>query len=392
MTKVDKDLQRIMIIIDSIALGGGAERVVVDTFNGLRKRNFEVRLVYFIKSSFYGYQDASIWEEKINQSINSVLCNCHLKFTILGKPLNNISELNQQIENFTPHIIHSHLPFTELLSRTKIYPNIKYFTHLHDNMKIFEKRNFFQLRNRPDISNFFIRKWLINQYKKCNNHFISISPDTDLYYKKNLPEDLSNNIISLTNAIDLTRFSAFKEKKLVVNQSITLVNVGSLVPKKNQVFLVEVVSILKMRGFSVTLKILGGGDERKYIEKRIKELNLEKSIELQGYTDNVDEVLSEATLYLHSATYEPFGLALVEAMAAGLPIVALDGKGNRELVKNGKTGYMLFENNPELFADKIGELIQNPILYAEMSSNSKELAKEYDINSYVDKLLDIYRN
>jgi len=384
---------RITHAIESIALGGGAERLVMDLCKELKSReNISIQLLVFKSPSYYGYANAGLWEKEIAKFLTPVICNCVVKFNIVGIPNNNITEYVNQIKSFDPHIIHSHLLQPELITRAHLFKDVVYFTHLHDNLSLFEKKRLFKSTSRTDISNFFIRKWLMNQYEKCNNYFISISNDTFNYLDENLPDKLHTNIISLPNAIDTKRFKNISSKKIASKElELRLVSIGSLVPKKNQVFLIEVVKELERIGYSVFLKLLGDGSERIIIEQEIKGLGLGEKVELLGYTDDVEKELEWANVYVHAATYEPFGLALVEAMAAGLPVVALNGKGNKNLIESGKNGYLIEKNDPTVFAEKIVAIVANQTLYVSMSENAKDFAERYDIKNYVDRLLDIYK-
>ena len=79
-------------------------------------------------------------------------------------------------------------------------------------------------------------------------------------------------------------------------------------------------------------------------------------------------------------------------MAAGLPVVTLDGRGNRDLIVQGKNGYMVYEQDAEQFADRILEIWNDQQKYKEMSVFAQEFASQYDIKEYVDKLLILYKN
>ena len=79
-------------------------------------------------------------------------------------------------------------------------------------------------------------------------------------------------------------------------------------------------------------------------------------------------------------------------MASGLPVVTLDGKGNRDLIEQGKNGYMIYDQDPELFADRIIEIWNDKIKYREMSEFAQKFAKQYDMKNYVEQLLDLYRS
>jgi spore coat protein SA len=77
-------------------------------------------------------------------------------------------------------------------------------------------------------------------------------------------------------------------------------------------------------------------------------------------------------------------------MAAGLPVISLDGGGNRDLIEEGKNGYMIFEENPTSFLEKILLLRDHPQEYQRMSQYAQNFAARFDIKSYVSKLLALY--
>jgi len=126
------------------------------------------------------------------------------------------------------------------------------------------------------------------------------------------------------------------------------------------------------------------------LEEKTNTCNLSGQVFFHGNVTNVEEFLWTYDIYVHSATYEPLGLVLLEAMAAGLPVITLDGRGNRDLIEQGKNGYMLFEQNAEAFAGKIIELWNDKTKYREISLYAQEFAGKFDMKEYVDALLKIY--
>ena len=106
----------------------------------------------------------------------------------------------------------------------------------------------------------------------------------------------------------------------------------------------------------------------------------------------IKDYLKEADIYLHPASYEPFGLVILEAMASGLPVICLNGKGNVGLNVEGKTGFMIDPPDAEKFADKILYLINNSEEYSKISEYCVNFSKNYDIENYCKNLMDLYKN
>ena len=154
----------------------------------------------------------------------------------------------------------------------------------------------------------------------------------------------------------------------------------------------DVIEILIKGGHNFHLTLIGDGPNRVKLTKMTKDRNLETFVDFCGESDYIEQFIWESDLYVHSALYEPFGLVLIEAMAGGLPVISLDGGGNRDIVVNGHNGYLLKGQDPEIFASAIINTISDAAQYRQMSANAVEFAKQYDIKPYVDRLLEIYRS
>jgi glycosyltransferase EpsD len=154
---------------------------------------------------------------------------------------------------------------------------------------------------------------------------------------------------------------------------------------------VDVVKALTNKQIPVHLTIIGDGTERKALQEKINHLDLAHRISLVGIQDNVEEFLWNADLYVHSALTEGFGLTLLEAMAAGLPVITIDGGGNKNLIRHGENGFIITEQDVSLFSGFINELFQNPTLRELTSNYAKEFANNFDISTYIDQLITIYK-
>jgi glycosyltransferase involved in cell wall biosynthesis len=361
---------------------GGAERIVIDIVRALnQKREIQVKLLLFEDKIEYEVQD-------IQHLIQIVASD--VKLSITKKHLIKVSELQKVLDLFKPDIVHSHLFEAEVVSRSCIYPKAKWFTHGHDRMKSFEIFSFLKIRSKREFTNFFEKRYLLKRYlKNGGNHFIAISEDIQEYFQNVLPQKI-RNVYLLPNSTDVSRFANENPGNLNSNR-ITLISVGRLDANKNHQFLVDVVAQLENRNIPILLSIIGEGVERKNLESKIKLLKLESKIKLLGMIDNIETYLNESDVYVHSALKEGFGLTLIEAMASGLPVVTLDGGGNRMLIEEGKNGFLVEVNSIETFSDKIIQCTSSPAKYSVYSKNAIEFAQKFDINMYIQKLIDIYQ-
>lgn len=370
---------KILHIIPSLSKGG-AERLVLTICNEMQKRDgLSVRVVTFSNKNEYPNVTQNItWDVVPSVYIPS----------LRGKAICNIDALQKYVSDYKPDIIHTHLWEAEIVSRQVNYPNAVWVSHFHDSMRQLSKLSF--PISKIKITDFFERNLMIKLYKKYSNSFICISKDTKKYAMRNLPKLFHSRIFLLHNAIDN---SIFKNKlsSTFQNNQISLITVGRLDDNKNQIFLLQVVKFLKELGYSVTLQIIGDGICKNLLESFCRENNLLNNVQFLGAVNNPEIYLWQSNIYVHAALSEGFGLTLVEAMAAGLPVVCLDGKGNRDLIEQGKNGYMIFEQNPDLFAEKILEIWNDKNLYKSMSEYAVEFAQKFDIVEYVNTLLEIYK-
>lgn len=374
---------RVAHVITSLRKGG-AERLVIDICYELTRRSN-------IKHLIITLEDGNDYLN-FTSNLNIIRTTSFVTLSISKKAKFDTTDFFSIIKNFNPHIIHSHLLTAEILSRETLFPKIKYITHLHGYEGHLKNFNFLTFFNKKLVTNFYEKQRLIKKFKASNNFFISISKYVDDKFLRTFPKSLHKHII-LHNAIDFGKFNNPKKNyALDFRKFVQLISVGSFSVNKNQIFLVDVVKILHLKRYKVKLILLGDGVNKSNIEKKIYDYNLADYITLKGNVSNVEDYLHDSNIYIHSAFQEAFGLVLLEAMAAGLPVVTLDGKGNRDIIEQGKNGFMIYEKKAELFAEKIIELIENKELYHSMSSYAVEYAKKYDIKDYVDKLLEIYKN
>jgi glycosyltransferase involved in cell wall biosynthesis len=376
-----KLFMNILHVIPSLSKGG-AERITIDICNTLAANGHRVMLLSMSEINAYNFIKFNF---EFRQTYSSVVP------SITGKSVIETEDYEQILDEFNPEIIHSHLFIAEMLTRYKPRKGIKYFTHLHDNMPQFASFSFSSL-SKQKVTNYFEKQMMVKRYELCNNRFIAISKDAFDYFYSNLNAPLNKRIHLLHNAIDYQRFYRGKRNfTLDMSGNFNLVSVGSLVDKKNQQFLIDILIDLLPLIPNCHINILGDGPNHGKIAEKIKKFNVQNRITLHGNVNNVEEFLHNSHLYIHSATYEPFGLVLIEAMAAGLPCICLDGKGNRDVIEQDKNGYIFREQDSKAFANSIKQLLENPVKLQEMSNYALNFASHFDMPLYIERLIGLYQ-
>lgn len=375
---------KIILIARTIAYGGGAERLVFESYNALKNKIGEsnIKLIVFQHSSIFNITGLDTYEKKLSTDENFHCLNASVNLSILKKNSVNISQLQEIINDFKPTIIHSHLYLAELISRQIHVPNVKWFSHFHDNMEQFENLNIKSIFSKKSLTNYYEKRHLFKKYK--NNTFIAISKDTFNYANKRIKK---HNLVLLPNAINLNQFYRFKQPEF---DKIRIINIGSFVEKKNHKFILEIATELKNRKSEFEIVLLGDGPLISELKNLTIKEDLSKEVIFKGIVDDVNKHLNEANIYLHTAKYEPFGLVLLESMAVGLPVISLNGKGNVDLIENEVNGYVINNQNAIEFCDKIIEIYNSKELYSKISENSILKARMYDMNTYIENLIILY--
>ena len=161
-----------------------------------------------------------------------------------------------------------------------------------------------------------------------------------------------------------------------------LVSCGRLNESKQFGMLIEMFEEIHRKNPNTELKIYGQGPYKENLENKIRELGLEDSAMLAGYTTDTYGVLCDADIYLMPSKNEGFPNALSEALAVGLPSVSFRcHKGIDELLDNGKRGVVVNLNDRQAFIDAVLDLCSNAQKCGEYSKNAKDVSAIYSMEN-----------
>ena len=186
----------------------------------------------------------------------------------------------------------------------------------------------------------------------------------------------------ILNGVDGTVFDGIGRPDATLPRQLPatfIVNVGSFIPRKNHALLLRAFGLLKDRYPALHLCIAGAeGDERRAVEDAVREQGLSERVHLFVNLDQfqVALLLSRATLCIQTSLAESLPLAVLEAGASGIPIVASDIPGHQELVLNGRTGRLFPLGDPAACADAIAAVLDDPDGASRMAAEQKSRVRK----------------
>jgi len=169
--------------------------------------------------------------------------------------------------------------------------------------------------------------------------------------------------------------------------SFIIVNTGRLAAQKNQLLLVKLIQLLPCS--NVHLAIAGDGELRSLIEKEAQSANVAHRLHLLGEIppNEMADFLVLGDVFVFPSVYEATGLAMVEAMQVGLPVIASDIPGLQEVLNNEEgepVGIMVDPQDEEGFGKAVAQLLEDRALAAALADRARNRAKDYSLSRMVD--------
>lgn len=291
-----------------------------------------------------------------------------------------IKEIRANIKEIRPDIIHIHGTRGGILARLAAiglkYPVI-YTEHLWTKD--------YQLGGRISHRSQLIGLWFLDMFTTLT---IAVSEAVkDFLIKSQITRPEKVLVIYNSTEPPKKKAQPFKGKNTLI------ASIGTLNEQKGMQYLIQAMSRV-LREFPRTeLMIIGQGSYKTKLEKLIKRMKLASKIKLTGFVKDVYDELEKVDIYVQPSVSESFGLAILQAMSMGLPIVATNTGGIPEVVTSGKTGILVEAKKPEALASGLLELLRDHKKAQKMGKLGAEDAKiKFNLKDMIIDLETVYVN
>lgn len=206
--------------------------------------------------------------------------------------------------------------------------------------------------------------------------------------------EIKKEISVIHNFVDITRFSvkpmdAFK-KAIAPNGEKIILHASNFRKVKRIADVIYTFNKIK-KSIPSKLLLVGDGPERHMTEDLCRELGIIEETRFLGKQQDMEDIYAIADLFLLPSEYESFGLAALEAMAAGTPVVATNTGGIPEIITHGKNGYLSGIGDVEQMSHQAISILSNDQVLNRFSEEARKQAESFDIHKIVPKYEDLYQ-
>ncbi len=223
------------------------------------------------------------------------------------------------------------------------------------------------------------------------------------FYEFHYADKKFDRIVVLTDEDKETNWQGWENVSVVPNpvafkcdtpSSLTeksVISMGRLEHVKNFTSLINAFQIVVKRHPDWTLKIYGNGSLKESLQNQINKNGLQNNVFLMGFSNDMESALRQSSIFAFSSLIEGFALVIVEAMECGLPVVSYQCPcGPKDIVTNGKDGFLIPVNDEQMLAEKICSLIEDENLRRHMASAAKLRAHHYHVENIAQRWMKLF--
>lgn len=341
---------------------GGAEKMVSQLAAGIDEAQFETKVF-----CVYGQPQGNYLEEALHQRGVPI----HYIGKKKGFSLSAIVKLFRALDRFSPDVVHTHL---YACVYTALWPVIRKKPFLHT------------FHTLPEVENKRLVRHLLttNLIRRGKMTPVAISEST----RKMIADyyGISADIVPMVcNPVNVGNFSG---KQAADDGIFRFVTVGRLSGVKNQQMMLRSFGAFLTKGYDAKLQLLGRGEEEENLKALAQELGIQDRVEFVGYVSNVEDYLVNAQVFLLSSHYEAQPLSILEAMAAGLPVISTDVGGVSDIVTDN--GILIPADDAAAMTLAMERLYTQPAVRQEMAACAEKNVQKFDLHHTVEGYQQLY--
>lgn len=334
---------------------GGAEKMVSQLVCGMDAAEFQIEVF-----CVYGQPQGNHLEQAILDS--------GIPIRYIGKKkgfsLSAVVKLFRELDRFSPDVVHTHL---YACVYTALWPVIRKKPFLHT------------FHTLPEVENRRLVRRLLTKYLIRSRRMIPVAISggnrkmvADFYH---ISED---RVPVVYNPVDVRRFNG---RERICDGIFRFVTVGRLSAVKNQQMMLRAFSAFLAKGHAAKLLILGKGEAEEKLKTLSADLGIRDRVEFAGYVSNVEDYLVRADVFLLSSHYEAQPLSILEAMAAGLPVISTDVGGVSDIVTDN--GILIPADDADAMAQAMEKLYTQRDLREKMAACAAKNVQRFDLQNTV---------
>lgn len=297
-------------------------------------------------------------------------------------------QLRKIIENGNYDIVHCHTPNASVITRLVCRKFRK-----KNGLKVFYTAHGFHFYKGAPLKNWLLYYPVEKFCSRFTDKLITINKEDyeltknkfrakEVYYVPGVGVDFSRfEIVKVDRAEKRREIGVPDDAKL-------LLSVGELNGNKNQQVIIR--ALAKLHDANIHYAIAGSGSQKECLLDLAKKLGVESQVHLLGFRKDIPELNSISDIFCFPSYREGLGLASIEAMSCGLPIVTSNVHGINDYSQNGVTGYKCAPTDVEGFAKAIRDLIDDSALVEKMGVYNKKCAKKYEVSVIVEMMKGVY--
>ncbi|HQL67338.1 MAG TPA: glycosyltransferase [Caldisericia bacterium] len=354
---------KILIVINSLEIGGAEKLLVNFVKEAIKYDDFEINICSLYSKNFFQ-------KELEKTRVKIINLNLKYKYNFLGT-----IKIIKLIRKNNYELVHVHLFPAALfiaISSFFVNKNIKF---------IFTEHSVENRRRKYKIFK-FIDFFIYSRFHKI----ICVSEKVKESLIKWIPQIESKSIV-IKNGVPVSN-NIINQKKIY-----DLLYVGRLEKMKGLDKLFESIKIIKNKYINnIKIAIVGDGSEKNFLLNLSKNLRIKENITFINPTYNIDDIMKKSKILVLPSRYEGLPMVILEAMSNKLPVISTQVGGISELIIDKFNGILINSDDVVGLSNSIIELLSNKNLYDFISKNAYEIInKEYNISDYTKKILNLYK-